>query len=383
MTISNRREARAKGKVTFVITSLYKDGAETQMVRVAVALTKRGWLTGIVTLMDHNDFQVPLAEAGIEVQTLGIPRGRYDPRSLPRLVKLLRAQKPDVVCTFMYHANVLGRVAARIAKVPVVVSSIRNAIFGGWIADRLTALTDKLATVTTTNSVLAAEALVSRGVVRAERLVVVPNAVDIALPSRSDLSRDALVGHGLDSIWLWLSVGRLERQKGHEVTIRAVAMLKERGVDSHLAIAGNGSLEKELQALREELHLEKNVTFLGYRNDVRDLMAVANGFVLASRWEGLPNVVMEACAAGLPVVATDVGGVREILEDGVTGVVVAPDDVGAMADGMASLVGLGTADIEKMADKARAYVKAKFASDAVMAAWESLFTGVIERFHRT
>jgi len=383
MTMGSRTEGRPKGKVTFVITSLYKDGAETQMVRVALALTKRGWLTGIITLMDHNDFQTTLAEAGIEVQTLGIARGRYDPRSLPRLVKLLRTQKPDIVCTFMYHANVLGRVAARIARVPVVVSSIRNAVFGGMLANRLTALTDMLATVTTTNSVLAAEALLSRRVVSADRLKVIPNAIEIELPSQPNLSREVLVGQGLDSTWLWLSVGRLEPQKGHETAIRAVAMLKERGVDSHLAIAGDGSLEKALRALREELRLEPNVTFLGYRNDVRDLMAVADGFVLASRWEGLPNVVMEACAAGLPVVATDVGGVREILEDGVTGVVIAPDDVDAMADGMSSLIGLGTVEVEKMADRARAYVKTKFASDAVMAAWDSLFTSVIERRYRT
>src|SRR5690606_39427883 len=117
--------------ITFVSTSLFKGGAETQLVRLALGLKRRGWLVRLVTVMDLDDFGPVLTSAGIQVETLAIPRGRYDPRSLPRLVRILRKHKPDVVCTFMYHANVLGRVAARLAGVPTVISSIRNAIFGG------------------------------------------------------------------------------------------------------------------------------------------------------------------------------------------------------------------------------------------------------------
>src|SRR5690554_6310417 len=93
--------------ITFVCTSLFKGGAETQLVRLALGLRKRGWLVRIVTIMDLDDFGELLSSEGITVESLGIPRGRYDPRSLPALTRILRRHEPDVVCTFMFHGNVL------------------------------------------------------------------------------------------------------------------------------------------------------------------------------------------------------------------------------------------------------------------------------------
>jgi len=362
-----------KPRVTFVITSLFKDGAETQMVRLAVALVDRGWPVQIVTIMDLNDFESALGEKGIVVESLGIPRGRYDPLSLPRLVRILRRQKPDIVCTFMHHANILGRVAARLAGVPIVVSSIRNAEFGGRVADKLTAMTDRLATLTTTNSELAAKALLERRVARPGRLMVIRNAVDLSPPDAGDKGRDDLIGTTLGSAWLWLSVGRLEPQKAHEVTIKALASLLAGGADAHLAIAGSGALKDELMELRSALDLDGRVSFLDYREDIGALMAAADGLVLASRWEGLPNVILEACVAGLPVVATSVGGVTEIIEHEQTGFVVPPDDVDALADGMRRLMQLPPAKRDTLTAAARDYVESAFEPQAVMDVWEGVF----------
>lgn len=368
--------AGRRGRILFFITSLFRDGAETQLVRLAIAMTKRGWSVSIVTIMDHNDFAASLADAGIGVESLKVPRGRYDPSSLPRLVRIIRSHQPDIVCTFMYHANVLGRVASKIARVPSVVSSIRNSVFGGAIADRLMAATDRLADFTTTNSRLAAEALLERRVVARERLLVIPNAVDLKSDSEQSMTRSSALWDGIDSRWLWLSVGRLEEQKGHDVTIRAMAELKGRGVDSHLIIAGSGGLESELVRLRDELGLQEDVTFLGYRTDISRLMTVSDGFILASRWEGLPNVVMEACAVGLPVLAADVGGVTEIIEDGVSGVVVRPDDSQTLSLAMGRLMSLERSRLDQMTALARKSVEQKFEANAVMAQWDALFSSL-------
>ena len=367
-----------KPRVTFVITSLFKGGAETQLVRLAAGMADRGWPVKIVTLMDLNDFVNVLGERDIQVESLGIPRGRYDPLSLPRLVRILRRQKPEIVCTFMYHANVLGRVAARMAGVPTVVSSIRNAMFGGRIADRLMAMTDRLATLTTTNSELAAKALLERRVARPERLTVIRNAVDLSPPGTVEESRDELIGSTLGSSWLWFSVGRLEPQKAHEVTIKALARLRAEGVDAHLAIAGAGALKDELLELCSALGLSGNVSMLDYRKDIGALMAVSDGLVLASRWEGLPNAILEACVAGLPVVATSVGGVTEIIEHERTGFVVRPDDVGALADAMRRLMELSPAERGKMAGAAREYVESTFEPQAVTDVWEGVFNELLK-----
>lgn len=363
----------ASKSITFVCTSLFKGGAETQLVRLALGLSQRGWSVKIVTIMDLNDFVEPLLGARIEVETLGIPRGKYDPRSLPKMVSILRRHAPNIVCTFMYHANVLGRVAARIAGVPIVVSSIRNAIFGGWVADRLMRATDRLANVTTTNSELAAKALLSRGVVSPSRLRVVKNAIDLTPAQYVRVSRDELVGAEVGSSWLWLSVGRLEPQKAHENTIRAIGQLTQRGADVHLAIAGNGGLHRELAELRDSLGLRDRVSFLDYRNDVKELMSVSDGLVLASRWEGLPNSILEACLANLPVVATSVGGVEEIIADGDTGLVVPPDDVDALADAMFAAISLTQEERTRMTHRARDFVEKSFSPEQVISTWENLF----------
>lgn len=368
-----------KPAITFVITSLFKGGAETQMMRLALGLAERGWRVRIVTLMLLNDFREPLDAAGITVDTLAIPRGRYDPTSLPRLVRILSRHKPDVVCTFMYHANVVGRLAARLAGVSVIVSSIRNAVFGGWVADRLMALTDGIATKTTTNSELAGQALVARGVVRPARLRVIPNAIDLTQAAKRCKSRDELLGAELGSRWLWLSVGRLEPQKAHENTLEAIAALVAEGRDVHLAIAGNGGLKESLLELRSALGLEDRVTLLDYSLEVPDLMAVADAFVLASRWEGLPNVVLEASLEGLPVVSTDVGGVREIITDGQTGILSAPNDVGALTDAMRRMMDTPAETKVRMAMGAREHVLETYSPGKVIDTWEGMFLELVKQ----
>lgn len=366
--------------ICFVITSLFKGGAETQLVRLATGLDRRGWRVSIVTLIDRNDFEEQFAGSEIEIESLGMDRGRYDLRSLPRLIRILRRRRPRLVCTFMYHANVLGRVAAKLAGVPIVVSSIRNSVFGGRSADFLMRSTDGLANVTTTNSMLAGDILLKRRIVGKTRLKVIPNAIETAATGvQPYIERAQINGLAADGSWLWLSIGRLEPQKAHDLAIRAIAALVAKGLDIKLAIAGSGSLEHELRSLVQELGLSERVTMLGYRNDVRDLMRAADGVVMSSLWEGLPNVVMEASLLGTPVVATSVGGVTEIITDGVSGIVVQPGDALELASGMERLMQLPTEARQDMTATAQAHVLNTFGSDRVLDIWEQTFGDLVSK----
>lgn len=363
-------------RITFLITSLYKGGAETQMVRVALGMAARGWQVEILTLMDRNDFAATLEAAGIGVRTLGVARGSYDPRALTRLARQLRRSRPTVLCTFMFHADVLGRVAGRLAGVPVVVSSIRNSKFGAWWADLLIKWTDGLTDVTTTNSELAGRELLERRVVSPARLRIMPNGIEVGELPPEGADRAALRAElGLPQAdVVWLSVGRLEPQKAHDVALHAVARLVREGRSLHLLIVGEGAQLAALEELRGCLGLEGHVTFLGYRNDVDALMRAADGLLLASRWEGLPNVILEALVAGLPVVATDVGGVRELVEDGVSGLVVPPDDPAALATAIVRLTEAPPEERQAFVAAGRARVLARYALDQVMERWDALFT---------
>lgn len=366
-------------RLAFLITSLYKGGAETQLVRVATAMAARGWQVEILTLMDRNDFAPTLAAAGVGVHSLGVARGSYDPRALTRLVRLLRESRPTLLCTFLFHANVLGRVAGRLAGVPVVVSSIRNAVFGAWWADLLMRWTDGLAAVTTTNSELAGRALRARRVVSPARLRIMPNGIEVGAPPPADADRAALRAElGLPREGtVWLSVGRLEPQKAHDVALHAVARLVREGRSTHLLIVGEGAQLAALEELRASLGLEERVSFLGYRNDVDALMRAADGLLMASRWEGLPNVILEALVAGLPVVATDVGGVRELVEDGVSGLVVPAGDPAALAAALARLMDKTPTERRAFVTAGRAHVLERYALDQVMERWDALFTELV------
>lgn len=367
-------------RIDFHVTSLSKGGAETQLVRVATAMARSGWRVRIITLIALNEYVQTLDEAGIWVDSLHIPRGRYDPRALTRLVRLLRRDRPAVLCTFMFHANVLGRVAARLAGVRHVVSSIRNTVFGGQWSDRLMRWTDPLSEVTTTNSRMAAAQLVDRGVVPPHKMQVVPNGIDLSsLVSglSATTSIEALTGLPDDpERFDWLCVGRLEPQKDHATLLRAIAILNSAGHRSHLFIVGRGALEAEIRGMIVELGLAGDVTVLGQREDVASLMRACDALVLPSRWEGLPNVVMEALAVGLPVVATAVGGTPELIEDGTTGLLAPPSDAAALAGRMATLMTMASEARTAMIEAGHDHLRNTYDLDAVTRQWRSLFEQV-------
>jgi glycosyltransferase involved in cell wall biosynthesis len=232
--------------------------------------------------------------------------------------------------------------------------------------------TNRLANVTTTNSVLAGKELVARGVVTLERLQVIPNAIAVnSLRVRKEGESGELAK--VETTWTWLAVGRLERQKAFDVALRAVDILTRSGRSLNLLIAGEGGEEHNLRDLCDQLGLGGIVDLLGYRNDVHDLLSSADAFLLSSRWEGLPNVVMEAMAAGVPVVATDVGGVRELIVDGVSGHIAPANDAAALAAAMARLMDATAEELNGFVESGHAHISEMFAPEAVFERWESLF----------
>jgi glycosyltransferase involved in cell wall biosynthesis len=322
-------------RVALFTNHLMVGGAEAQLVRLAARLVARGDEVRLVSLLPTEAYEKEMAELGVPIIELRGGRVR-SVAYIAESTRILREFRPDVVISFLYQANVVARIAGKLAGVPVVISSIRSEFFGGRARELTMRLTDRLATVTTTNSAMARDSLARRRVAPSHRLVVVPNGVDVAgfaaTPAQRDETRAALGIRGDE--FLWLAVGRLVPQKDVPNLLDAFAKHHAAHSRSRLAIAGDGALAEEMRAHAAALGLADAVAFLGIRTDVPQLMAAADAFVMSSAWEGLPNVVMEAMAAGLPVVSTRVGGVAELVEDGVTGAVVAPRDAADLASAM-------------------------------------------------
>jgi glycosyltransferase involved in cell wall biosynthesis len=365
-----------------LITDLAQGGAEIQLVRLITYLKTLGWDISVISILRPEAFVVDLESIGIRVNSLQAKRSKFvDPRTLIRLVKLLNNENPVVLVNFMFHANVLGRVGGRIAGVPIVISSIRNERYGGTFRDLLIRWTDRLDNITVINSYFVAKELTRRSVVDSEKIEVIHNGIPVDdYTNHSDnFNKRILKELGLPSEqFVWLSVGRLERQKDYPTLIRAFALIVEQIGQTSLLIAGQGALKKELIQLVELLNIQHYVHFLGFRQDVPDLICASDAFALSSSWEGLPNAVAEALASSKPVVCTSVGGLPEMVEHGTSGFTVPPHNPEALAVAMMRIMTLPEEDRIQMGKNGRNHIIKHFDTRHISSLWEELLSRQIE-----
>ncbi len=287
---------------------------------------------GLVGLKGPEPATRWLGDQGIPVHHLG--RGRFDPRILTDLVSLVRRRNTRVLHVHGYAAADFGRVAARMSGAKLVLhehfADPRMPAYQA-LADRLLAsLTDRAIAVSHSTR----DFLVSERSVPAERVRLIWNGAPLAefAPAGRDRALAARRELGLpeDAIVIG-AIGRLNAQKGHTHLLDAAALLRARLPDVRTLIVGDGDLMDELRGQVARLRLEDRVVFAGHRTDVPDLLAALDVFCISSLYEGTPLTLFEAMAAGRPIVSTAVDGCREILEDGVSGLLVPPADASALA----------------------------------------------------
>jgi glycosyltransferase involved in cell wall biosynthesis len=319
-----------------VITLAEVGGAQTYVASLLPALTDRF----DVVVAAHGIG--PLREAAIGSGARFVPlehvrrpiRPLRDLVGLIELVRLLRRERPDIVHASSSKAGVLARLAAGLARVPIRVFTVHGWAFKAHsgLSSRLYRWADRLIKPLTTSTICVSERELAAGVEArtcddGQRTVVIPNAVDVSVAPQSQHDR---------ATPLIVSVGRLKAPKDFITLIRALSALPSRSFEA--AIVGEGPDRRELEQEIDRLGLAERVQLAGERSDVPKLLARADIFVLSSASEGLPVSVLEAMAAGLPVVASRVGGVPEVVLDGRTGVLVRPSDPDVLAAALERLV---------------------------------------------
>jgi glycosyltransferase involved in cell wall biosynthesis len=267
----------------------------------------------------------------------GVPmRGTWDLASALRLASITRAIRPHVVHWHAARAHALGAIAARFAPGPKRVLSRRvDFRVRGSLGSRLLYSLPVEAIVAISEGVR--EALVESGIPR-DGIRVIPSGIDFA-PFQTPFDRVAVrarLGIAPDQV-LAIQVAALAPHKSQTTLLKSAALLLERSPRLVIWIAGEGGLRDSLTAEHARLELGDRVRFLGFRDDIPDLLRAADLFVLSSYLEGLGTSVLDAMAAGLPVVATRVGGVPEIVKDGETGLLVPPRDPEALAHALARM----------------------------------------------
>jgi len=317
-------------------------------------------------------------ECGCVTNNLRV-RHEWDLRAISRARRLIRSYRPDVVHTHLLRADLYGGLAARLEHVPVILSTAYAiGAYRRATLRKMDGVLDALWKRIPTHMLAVSEA-VRDDLVRnlrwpASRISVVHTGV--GLPERSP---DSGVRDALRASWgisrnapVIMTAARLSYEKGLGTLIDAVPRMLAAVPDMQLIIAGDGPLREELQRRIESYNMTNTVRMLGFCDDVNRIMQAADLFVLPSRMEGMPNALLEAMAAGLPVVASRVGGIPEAVEDGVEGLLVSPGNPAELADAVIRIMS-STIVHARMSQAARRRIDDQFRVDLVARRYEALY----------
>ncbi|MDA0833148.1 MAG: glycosyltransferase [Planctomycetota bacterium] len=356
--------------IAFCITELDPGGAERALVQIVTRLNRDEWAPTVICLSGRGEMVGPLEAAGIPVVCLGARR-KINIGIVTKLIRELRSCRPQVLQTFLFHANILGRIAGHFAGVPHIVSGIRVAERRSRWPMRIDRLTQRWVEMNVCVSRSVLDFTHEQAGVPSSKLTVIPNGVDV---DRFRLARAAEVSSfGISpGIKPLICIGRLDEQKGHRYLFEALAKLAPADPTLHLLVVGHGPLDATLKEHASRLGLASVVHFVGWSDQIPEFLKASSLLVLPSLWEGMPNVVLEAMASGLPVIASDVEGVRELISPDQTGIIVPPRDSDALAREIQRL----RADsqlAETVGDTSQVFVTEHFTWDAVVQGYVQLY----------
>jgi glycosyltransferase involved in cell wall biosynthesis len=362
-------------KVLLVITGLSMGGAENVVANFADALAQKGFEV-LVVYLKEKPFEVAPRNPAVRVVCLGVNSVRDAFAGYARFRRIVRTFKPDIVHSHMFHATMLARLTRLSLRMPGLICTAHNTVDGGRLRTLAYRVTDRLADISTNVSREAVEAFVGRGAVRSGRMLAMHNGIEVdEFKPSSDSREEVRSSFGIaPDCKLFVSAGRLTEQKDYPSLFKALTLLPA-SLDYTLLIAGDGALRASLERLAGELGLADRVRFLGIRRDVPRLMCAADVFVLSSVWEGFALVVAEAMACECVVVATDCGGVREVL--GNDGFLIPSGDPAALAEALLAASSMDKAAARKIGSAARQRVVSLYSFDRTVERWRELYGSIL------
>ena len=305
-------------------------GLEMIAGEIATGLNKDVFDAQIWCLCRGGKLVEEFRQKGIKVRILNIT-SYHNPLNIIKLVQLFKEAKPDIVHTHVYFASTIGRIAAKLAGVKVCINHVHSSY---WHYTKLNILMERLLSLWTSKIICVSEHVrtfvVEYEKINADRVVIIRNGI-----SRKDVCKPP--DHS-DHFVITI-VASLFANKGHMILLDAIALLRGRYPQIKCWIVGEGEMGTELKQYAKDLGIDQDVVFWGVRWDVPQLLLASQLFVLTSIFrEGLPISILEAMAYGVPVVASSVGGIPEIIKDGINGCLVLPQDAQQLADCIEELI---------------------------------------------
>jgi glycosyltransferase involved in cell wall biosynthesis len=363
-------------RIVYVLNSLGVGGAERQVLGIAQRMAARGHAVALVVLRPREPDGF---FTNLDVMHLNINGNAASLMSgLRRGASFVRGFRPDLIHSHNFHGNMLARAFKLCDRRAVLVSTIHNVYEGGWARMLAYRLSDRLADRVTAVSEAVRERYVRLKAVAGSKCVVVTNGIETG-EFAPDLERRRAMRKemGVEDEFVWLAVGRNTAAKDHANLMQAFGLVWRGLPQAQLWIAG-GSAEggaRTYGAISMPHGALDHVRRLGVRHDIPALLDAADGFVLSSAWEGMPLAVGEAMAMEKPVVATDVGGVRQLA--GETGAMVPAKDSNTLAEAMLAMMRRPAVARAELGRAARERILSCFSMDAKADEWEALYLSVI------
>ncbi len=371
--------------VLFPITDLARDGAQRQLLELVRGINKKRFRPIVLTLHPGGPLEQQFSEVP-ELQLIFLERnGKYDFTYPLRVLQLLRKEKVDVVQPFLTPATLFGLLPALLCRTPVKIvtercgPAKRKERIGYRIYLKIEDLLSRFADWAVPNSEAGREYLIQRGI-KPKRIRVIYNGVNLnrLIADKAGVER-VKQKLGLPPGGKVVGImARLFPVKDHATFLRAAAIINRAMPDTRFALLGDGPLRGYLENLSQELGLASKAVFFGEQPDVGTYLATFDVAALTSETEGCSNSLLEAMAQGIPVVATDVGGNRELVHHGETGLLVPFGDTEALAEAIITLFQNPEA-AQSMGQRAREMVITRFSRESMVRQYQALYEGTLKQ----
>lgn len=362
-----------KIKIIHLITGLGIGGAEAALRDLVLGIDRDRFESVVVSIQSKREIADQIEPAGIRVIYLnGVPSNGFGFFSL---IKVLRDEKPDMLHTQLFHADIMGRLVGFMMRVPKIISTLQNVTFGGRLREWLLVLTRGMVDEYVAVSKIVLDHTIKLGIARKEKSHVIYNAVDVEkykpVENRAEL-RNKL---GIDvTKKIIVSTGRLIEQKGFPYLMEAMRSLytEKRMQDIQLIILGEGCDRSQLEHIQKSFPKDL-VVLAGAVLNVVEYLQAADIFVMSSVWEGCSVALIEAGAVGLPVVATPVGVAPELIVDSHNGILVPIRDTDALVHALYRLLTMSEQDRGVLGKSLHHDVMKRFSATTMVHDYETLF----------
>jgi glycosyltransferase involved in cell wall biosynthesis len=366
-------------KISYIIGQLMRGGAEKQLYELVRCIDKNKFEPIVVSLSQGGDWTEKIREANVQVIELERKKNNEVAR-LYKLIKLLKEIKPQIVHTYLFSANSYGRIAAVLNRTPIIIASERSVGEIGKDKKKYMIYIDKLLSYFSDgiicNSEYCSNNLTKKYSFNRKKIFTVHNGINLNNflkefnINNENKSRSKIIG----------TIGSLYSHKNHKLFLDMAKIILDSIQNKNIdfLVIGDGPLRNELEIYSERLGIQKSVIFTGNRSDIPRLLKKMDIFVMTSLYEGMSNAIMEAMIVELPVVATDVGGNRELVINGVTGFLCPPDNAQSLAEKINYLLKNGE-DARQMGERGRNRIEEDFSVEKMIKEIEGIYYKLLDQ----